>query len=79
VSAFPEDVDSYEIKNSVLLSTNKTLSDADIDECLVSNGCHNNATCKNIPGSYECICGVEVNKGDSCQGKHIKRTLVIQV
>ena len=29
----------------------------DIDECLMNNGgCHSDANCTNIPGSYECTC-----------------------
>lgn len=28
----------------------------DINECNVDNACHYNATCNNIPGSFECNC-----------------------
>ena len=40
----------------------------DINECLGTNDCHKNATCENVPGSYECTCKVKVKNKESCQG-----------
>ena len=46
--------------------------DLDIDECL-SSPCHNNATCNDTDGSYECTCddgftgnGTECNNINEC-------------
>ena len=44
----------------------------DVNECLNStlNGCHENATCTDTIGSYECVC-LEGFDGDglNCSGK----------
>ena len=49
---------------------------ADIDECAMDPFlCHNNATCIDTDGSYECICkGGYSGNGTSCIGK-LKITL----
>jgi len=39
---------------------------ADVDECAKDNGgCTKHSTCKNTPGSYQCIC----DSGYKAQGK----------
>ena len=45
-------------------------SHSDIDECSSANECHQNATCNNTKGSYNCTCkdGFEGN-GKNCTGK----------
>lgn len=45
---------------------------AEIDECHGENNCHNNATCKNVIGSYNCSCsdGFQGN-GTHCEGKKV--------
>ena len=42
----------------------------DIDECLINNGgCHKDAICTNIPGSFTCTCKPEfAGTGFSCSG-----------
>ena len=54
------------IYNGKLFYHKKMLSD--INECLGTNDCHENATCENVPGSYDCTCKVKVKKEESCQG-----------
>ncbi len=46
------------------------LSVAEINECEGENSCHDNATCTNTIGSYNCSCydGFEGN-GTNCEGK----------
>lgn len=47
--------------------------DADINECTRQNPCNgSNQECRNIPGSYECVCrsGYQENSG-FCTGKTI--------
>ena len=42
---------------------------ADIDEC-VSNPCHSDATCSNVPGNFTCTCDTGfTGNGESCTGK----------
>ena len=42
---------------------------SDIDECL-SDRCHKNANCDNLPGSYNCTClDGFVGNGSFCEGK----------
>ena len=53
-----------------------SLIHSDIDECTMDTFlCHNNATCIDTDGSYECICkGGYSGNGTSCIGK-LKITL----
>ena len=49
----------------------------DIDECRIANQCHQNATCNNTKGSYNCTCN-EGFKGDgriNCTGKVLLRSI----
>ena len=40
---------------------------SDIDECAASDhGCHTDAHCENLPGSYRCVCN-EGYTGDGTQ------------
>jgi len=44
---------------------------ADVDECAVHNGwCTEHSTCKNTPGSYDCVCddGYKAH-GSKCVGE----------
>lgn len=52
---------------------------AEINECNGENDCHQNATCTNTIGSYNCTCndGFEGN-GTSCEGKIGAKALVFQ-
>ena len=44
----------------------------DIDECNTTHGCHSNATCSNIAGSYNCECKDGfTGDGFSCSGKQM--------
>jgi len=46
---------------------------ADVDECAVHNGwCTEHSTCKNTPGSYDCVCddGYKA-RGSKCIGQLI--------
>ena len=49
-----------------------SMSFSDIDECSSANECHQNATCNNTKGSYNCTCkdGFEGN-GKNCTGKTV--------
>ena len=43
---------------------------SDIDECSSNNDCGVHSQCKNIPGSYKCVCKKGYKrKGKFCQGK----------
>jgi hypothetical protein len=43
---------------------------SDINECL-TNPCHTDATCQNIPGSFTCTCNVGYSgNGFNCVGKY---------
>ena len=46
-----------------------SLHHLDINECVMENDCHVNATCMNTDGSYNCSCmnGTE-GDGYSCEG-----------
>ena len=49
----------------------------DIDECHTANTCHQNATCNNTKGSYNCTCN-EGFKGDgriNCTGKVLLKSI----
>ena len=52
---------------SVLLSC---ISVVDIDECALGEDmCHDNATCSDTEGSYDCTCNVGFSgSGFTCQG-----------
>ena len=43
----------------------------DIDECYTANLCHQNATCNNTKGSYNCTCkgGFKGDGRINCTGK----------
>ena len=43
----------------------------DIDECLTASACHQNATCENTKGSYNCTCkgGLKGDGRINCTGK----------
>ena len=45
---------------------------SDIKECLTeSHGCHENARCRDTPGSYECVCASGYHgDGKDCTGKY---------
>ena len=44
----------------------------DINECEQDNKCHVNASCTNIPGSYNCVCNARfTGDGYSCTGKKV--------
>ena len=49
---------------------------ADIDECSSANECHQNATCNNTKGSYNCTCkdGFE-GDGKNCTGKILLKSI----
>ena len=45
--------------------------DSDVDECRISQPCDH--TCINLPGSFECTCGVGfqlLDDSSTCAGKH---------
>ncbi len=44
----------------------------DLDECIYSMPCHNNGSCTNTEGSYECVCNSGYNgNGFNCSGNFI--------
>ena len=49
---------------------------SDIDECSIENECHQNATCNNTKGSYNCTCkdGFE-GDGKNCTGKILFKSI----
>ena len=48
----------------------------DIPECLLgSHDCHVNATCRDIPGSFECTC----NEGFTGDGRDCQGTVVYEL
>ena len=54
--------DHFEINNTVYLYL-------DVDECKPTSSCHNDATCKNLPGNFTCSCNVGYSgDGFTCNG-----------
>ena len=53
-------------------------SHSDIDECSSANECHQNATCNNTKGSYNCTCkdGFE-GDGKNCTGEILFTTVFV--
>ena len=53
-------------------------SHSDIDECSSANECHQNATCNNTKGSYNCTCkdGFE-GDGKNCTGEVLFTTVFV--
>ena len=49
------------------------VSNTDIDECAMdTDNCAENATCSNIPGSFNCTCNEGyTGDGTCCEGKHV--------
>lgn len=51
----------------------KDLNSLDVDECL-DDPCHQNATCDNTFGSFDCDCNEEfVGDGFNCEGELYSR------
>ena len=49
----------------------------DIDECVGNNSCHQNATCMNKPGSYNCTCNKDDGGSDfEGNGTHCKGNII---
>jgi hypothetical protein len=72
---FQKEPDNYVFKDTVEVARTFSniffiLSVAEINECDGENDCHDNATCINTIGSYNCSCndGFEGN-GTLCQGR----------
>ena len=58
---FPSNVVSFKLPELKYLNINKfvekyVLCYSDIDECTVSNPCHEKATCNDTFGSFNCLC-----------------------
>ena len=44
----------------------------DIDECLLSNACHSDASCQNTKGSFICQCKIGYSgDGLNCSGEYL--------
>jgi len=51
----------------------------DIDECAENNGnCSENATCNNVPGSYDCSCNTGFSgDGFTCTGEFSRDSFIL--
>lgn len=59
-----------------LLYIDKHIYISDIDECLGNHGCADEATCKNSPGSYQCLCkNGYYGGGKICEGTMLSFSL----
>ena len=55
------------------------LMSSDINECLVGNDCHDNATCTNTDGSYLCTCNKTfTGNGTRCKSKFAKNRKLLK-